>query len=121
MTDPVREAFERWLRASDTDFDYETEEDMWLAWQAATAAMSQWQTIDTAPKGSCVGEDAGSRGHSEWFLGLSRLNKRIIQIRRLPDMNSYTFGDKEETHYDDNFFTHWMPLPANPTNEQEKP
>lgn len=84
----------------------------------AAAEQLEWRPMDSAPKG-CVTEDAGCRGSSEWFLGL-REDGDIRTIKRLPDIYSHTWCDRDETWYTNEWFVAWHPLPETEETNNER-
>jgi hypothetical protein len=84
------------------------------------AMVEGWRTIESAPKGYPSLEEP-----SEWFIATGTqkgpLGAPFAVIRRC---FGHGFGPWEGTgdeYYRDDFFTHWMPLPAPPFTEGEKP
>lgn len=78
--------------------------------------MSEWQTMETAPKGYPALEEP-----SEWFLaygakyaGPKGRGAKIAVIRRV---FCHGFGPWEctgDAYYKEDFYSHWMPLPEPP-------
>jgi len=84
--------------------------------------MTEWQSMDTAPKGSPT-EDVGSRSSSEWFKA-TRKDGDEITIRRASSYVGHDWEDREETYYTDikePWFTQWHPLslPCTPQKGSE--
>ena len=81
--------------------------------------IANWRPIETAPKGYPALEEP-----SEWFLAYGDqydgpMGGKIAVIRRC---FGHWFGPWECTgnaYYREDFFSHWMPLPEAPSNQQE--
>lgn len=84
-----------------------------------TATYSNWLPIETAPKGYPALEEP-----SEWFLAYGDkyagpMGEKFAVVRRC---FGHGFGPWECTgnaYYREDFFSHWMPLPEAPSNQQE--
>lgn len=78
--------------------------------------MSEWQTIDTAPKGYPALEEP-----SEWFLAYGKHGPkdfRIAVIRRIFGVGFGPWQCTGDAYYTADFYSHWMPLPEPPSGER---
>lgn len=75
--------------------------------------MSEWKPIESAPIGE-PGIDVGSKNPSEWFLATNGVVSDVIQRKGAPGEFSYEFHNHGDVWYGENYFTHWMPIPAIP-------
>ena len=68
---------------------------------------SQWQPIDTAPRNGTV--------ILGWYLGASF----VVEMSFTPEENKFWAGiDDKYIYLDSSNFSHWMPLPPDPTESK---
>ena len=136
MTDPSREAFEKWARSlpdkpnltrEGAGYRYVYAECYWEAWQAALAhkEMNAWQPIATAPRDKTVLLGyRNSHGHwrtlrGEWFS----LEEIYDHWEDPEGVDAGWFEMSVEADDVPNVWrtnpTHWMPLPAAPLPQGE--